>query len=51
MDKGGKDYDLAIKAIREKCVRQGFLEPRDEKERKQAEEGPVKNKDLDCLKD
>ena len=46
-----KDYDLAIKAIREKCVRQGFLEPRNEKEKRQAEEGPKENKDLDCLKD
>ena len=46
-----KDYDLAIKAIREKCVRQGFLPPRNEEEERQAAEGPVKNKDLDCLKD
>ena len=42
---------LAARAIRERCVRQGFLEPRNERERKQAEEGPVPNKDLDCMKD
>ena len=43
--------EQALKAIRERCVRQGWLEPRNEKEKKQAEEGPKENKDLDCLKD
>ena len=42
---------LAAKAIRERCVRQGFLEPRNKEEKRQAAEGPKANKDLDCLKD
>ena len=46
-----KHMSLAAKAIRERCVRQGFLEPRTDEEKRQAEEGPVPNSELDCFKD
>ena len=45
-----KKIALGLKALREKCVRQGFFEPRDDMERRQAEEGPIPQKEFDCFK-
>ena len=48
-DDSKKCYDLAIKAAREKGVRAGRLEPHTDTERLQAEQGPVRVSELDCV--
>ena len=42
-------YALAILAMREIGVREGMYAPMDDRERRQAEEGPVRT--LDCVKE
>jgi len=43
------NYTLAILAMREIGVREGMYAPIDERERRQAEEGPVRT--LDCVRE
>lgn len=43
-------YLLAIAALREKGVRDGIYAPRDDKERRQAAEGPVSHDKLDAVR-
>lgn len=43
-------YGLAIDAIRERCVRNGDVKPIDDNERRQAEEGPRPDNQLDCVR-
>ncbi|MDQ0303820.1 hypothetical protein [Ancylobacter polymorphus] len=43
------NYALAILAMREIGVREGMYAPLDDRERRQAEEGPVRA--LDCVKE
>lgn len=43
------NYTLAILAMREIGVREGMYAPIDDRERRQAEEGPVRI--LDCVKE
>ena len=49
-DDSKKCYDLAIKAAREKRVRLGLLAPHTALERIQAEQGPVRVSELDCVR-
>lgn len=51
-DDGFRSSELAIRAGREKRVRSGELEPRNEQERRWAAEGPVASPaDLECARD
>ncbi|WP_421696900.1 hypothetical protein [Ancylobacter sp.] len=43
------NYALAILAMREIGVREGMYAPVDDRERRQAEEGPVRT--IDCVKE
>ncbi len=43
-------YGLAIDAIRERCVRNGDVKPIDDKERRQAEEGPCSANQLESVR-
>ena len=43
------NYALAILCMREIGVREGMYAPMDDRERRQAEEGPVRT--LDCVKE
>jgi len=44
-----RNYALALLAMWEICVREGMYSPMDEREVRQAQEGPVRM--LDCVKD
>jgi hypothetical protein len=48
-DDGLANYALAILCMREIGVREGMYAPMDDRERRQAEEGPVRV--LDCVKE
>lgn len=45
-----KAYDLTIGAIREICVRKGDIEPKGEREKRWAKEGPRSIDNLETLK-
>ena len=51
MADGPASYTLALAAKRERAVRAGVLPPRDERERRQAAEGPREWSQLDCVRE
>lgn len=50
MSDGAASYTLAVAAMREERVRAGELQPINDRERRQRQQGPVSVRDLDCMK-